>query len=311
MAPIRLLIDTDVGNDIDDAFALAYAMKNPAFHVHGVTTVGQGGELRARIVRALADALEVDVPILIGAEAIGGEHASHVDRPSQLTWARDHLPPFETDPAKGKDVIDFIYEVAKARPGEVYLVTLGPLTNIARALARYPELVDLFAGIYIMGGETKLFRREHNIANDYIAADYVLRHGLRVHLATWSVGVRVTLDGDDLKRLEQGSSPISGLLARLWQAWNPRGTPYLYDVVPLAWLEQRDLVTSEALPLRVETTGLYTRGVTVDVRRWEGGLDLAYCTVPDLTLQEVPPVHVSIDADVDQIRTLVRETLIR
>src|SRR5690554_1610286 len=125
MNRIPIFIDTDIGDDIDDAIALSYALLNPAFSVHVVSTVGHWAPDRARIVQALLELTDCDAPVATGRETASTGHGPPA-RSGQLKWAKEHLP-------EAKDVhVDapkLLYETALEHRGELRLVTFGPLTN--------------------------------------------------------------------------------------------------------------------------------------------------------------------------------------
>jgi purine nucleosidase len=152
-AQVPLLLDVDTG--IDDALALLYACASPEVELVGVTCVG--GNVNARRVAentraVLALAGRSDVPVALGRE-------EPLVKPLE-TSAETHGPrgigyadlPASSRPLEKDDAADRIVSVARARPGEVTLVTLGPLTNLAVALEREPSLPNLLAGYVLMGG---------------------------------------------------------------------------------------------------------------------------------------------------------------
>ncbi len=151
METIPVLLDTDIGTDIDDAVALAYLLRQPRCALLGITTVSGEPEKRA----ALADAVcraggRDDVPIHVGSEAplLVGRHQPHAQQAEALAsgaW------PHRTF-GKENTAVDFLRRAIRARPGEVTLLTIGPLTNIALLFARDPEIPSLLKELVMMGG---------------------------------------------------------------------------------------------------------------------------------------------------------------
>lgn len=152
-AQIPLVLDVDTG--IDDALALLYACASPEVELVAVTCVG--GNVNARRVAentraVLALAGRADVPVALGRE-------EPLVKPLE-TSAETHGPrgigyaelPAASRQLERDDAADRIVSVARSRPGEVTLVTLGPLTNLAVALEREPSLPELLAGYVLMGG---------------------------------------------------------------------------------------------------------------------------------------------------------------
>ena len=268
MSSIPVFIDTDIGDDIDDAIALAYALSNPCFHVAGISIVGYAGEIRAGIVSALLEAVGKSAPIAIGSERVS-TNAGTIHS-GQIRWAARHLKPVRPQ----VDAAELLYSLAKEYAGRLHLVTLGPLTNIAAAFQRYPELPGMFESVHVMGGEVQVFRREHNFAADYIAASKVVEKGKNVHLSTWSVGMQLQFHSGLKDRLRRSQQPHAKLLCELIAAWGAGYDPVLFDVVPFLHLEEPRVVPSRLFRLVVETQGAYTRGVTVDVDEHATGLPL-------------------------------------
>lgn len=147
------LLDVDTG--IDDALALLYAAASPEVELVAVTCVGGNVDARQVVENTLA-VLELagraEVPVALGREAPLQKPLStstETHGPRGLGYAE--LPP-ATTPLVAQDAADVIIAAARARPGEITLVTLGPLTNLAVALEREPSLPRLLAGWVLMGG---------------------------------------------------------------------------------------------------------------------------------------------------------------
>lgn len=300
MIPIPVFIDTDIGDDIDDAIALTYALLNPNFRVVGVSTVGYEGSVRAGIVKALLEATESKALVVAGSE--GASTNAETTYSGQIRWAARDLTPYRSS----VEPSELLYRLALEHVGQLHLVTLGPLTNIQKAFERYPQLPDLLAGVHIMGGEIDVLRREHNFAADYVAAARVLQQGKNVHLSTWTVGTRLRFEHDLIRGLEFDTRPHAQLLTRLIAAWAQRHAPVLYDLVPFMHLERPAVVPSHQMRIVVETEGVYTRGVSVDVAEYATGLPL------HVHLGNQPKgsaVLVSRDIVVSEARTMLAEVL--
>ncbi len=151
METTPVLLDTDIGTDIDDAVALAYLLRQPRCALLGITTVSGEPEKRA----ALADAVcraggRGDVPIHVGAHAplLVGQHQPHAQQAEALASGQWPHRAFDKD----NTAIAFLRRTIRERPGEVTLLTIGPLTNIALLFARDPEIPSLLKGLVMMGG---------------------------------------------------------------------------------------------------------------------------------------------------------------
>ena len=145
---IPLILDTDIGSDIDDAVALAYLLSSDAIDLLGVTTVTGDTEQRARLAGYLCDvAGKGDVPIYAGAREVllHGPGQSGVPQYEAIA-AEPHRKDFD------RGALEFIGRTVRDRPGEVTLLTIGPLTNIAMLFALDPEIPSLLGQLVMMCG---------------------------------------------------------------------------------------------------------------------------------------------------------------
>lgn len=197
----KVLLDTDIGNDIDDAIALAYLLKQPACELLGVTTVSGRSDLRAALCSVLCKAAGKEIPIFAGAQQ------------PLLTPQRQPEPfqaqmlanwPHDTFSAGG--AIEFLRDTIRANPGEISLLSIGPMTNIALLFALDEEIPRLLKELVIMGGVfvhrlPQLPPCEWNILCDPYGAQMVYQAPVAVHR---SVGLDVTfqvkLDKEEMTR---------------------------------------------------------------------------------------------------------------
>jgi len=265
--PLPVIIDTDVGDDIDDAFALAIALQDPRLEVLGVTTAWGDTRLRVLLVRRLLATLgRRDVVV-----AQGPATASTVPF-TQRKWA---LGASDTSPAP--DAIEFISEQAHKRPARITLVALAPLSNIEALARRHPDALRELRQVIMMGGSINAgYNQGGAIPNPEPSAEYNVAsapEGLVVLLQS-GVAVRMfPLDSTQIKfdevrrdRLFAYGSPASDALALLYHQWrllNSWGqiTPTLFDVVPVAWLLEPSTCPVTPLRIAVDERG-YTRPVS-------------------------------------------------
>ena len=181
-----LILDVDTG--IDDALALLYACASPEVELVGVTCVG--GNVNARRVaentRAVLElAGRDDVPVALGREqplVKALQTAPETHGPRGIGYAE--LPPARR-PLERDEGARWIVDVARERPGEVLLVTLGPLTNLAVALEREPSLPKLLAGWVLMGGA---YRTAGNTTPTSEFNIHVDPHAAKAAFAGWAAG---------------------------------------------------------------------------------------------------------------------------
>ena len=178
-APPLVILDTDIGDDIDDAFALALILRSPELHLLGIETAFGDTELRARLVdRYLAAVGRTDIPVMAGVQ---GPQTNHF---SQAAYARQWP---ERKHASG---VDFLLKQIRAHPGKITLICVGPLTNIGELLKEHPDARTLIKRLVIMGGSVKVGYKpkappepEWNIKLDPAAAQTVFASGVPITLA--------------------------------------------------------------------------------------------------------------------------------
>ncbi len=184
----KILLDTDIGSDIDDAVALAYLLANPDCKLLGVTTVSGDVQKRAALVEMiLSRSGQSDVPIHCGRRepllmGPGQPHVPHYE------FVKHH--PHRLDRPENT-AVDFLRQTIRAHPNELTLLSIGPMGNLATLFTVDPEIPFLLAGCVSMAGQFfEGARREWNVIVDPAAAATVARTPRPDH--KW-VGLDVTL----------------------------------------------------------------------------------------------------------------------
>jgi inosine-uridine nucleoside N-ribohydrolase len=146
---MKLLLDTDIGSDIDDALCLAYLLAHPDCELLGITTVSGEAVKRAQLASVLCKVAGKHIPIFPGAEEPLLLPYVHQPKASQASildkW--DHESTFPL-----REAVDFLRQTIRASPGEVTLLTIGALTNIALLFRLDPEIPPLLKGLVMMCG---------------------------------------------------------------------------------------------------------------------------------------------------------------
>ena len=255
---MSVLIDTDIGDDIDDALALALALQSPELEVRGVTTVFGDTQRRGQLACYLLKVFgREDIPVAAGVE----QPIQYRHRPSGVPQAAllDRsvvLPPLSSHSAP-----ELIVETALAQHGPLTLLCLGPLTNIATALQLEPHLFMAIRRIIMMGGSSNVPFPEWNVRSDARAAQIVLGAGIPVTLLGWNVTTRCQLRESDIERLRCSPTPQTQLLSRLlaiWQRHRPRwhpALPYLHDPLTIVALCAPQLLEFTEMTGRVIARG--------------------------------------------------------
>lgn len=192
----KTILDTDIGSDIDDAVCLAYLLANHDCDLIGITTVTGEGEARARMASALCTIAGKDVPIYIGAEEplLVSQRQPQAPQAAALTgWAHD------TGFPKG-EAVEFLCQTIRKNPGEITLLTIGPLTNIALLFKTDPEIPSLLKELVMMCGAFENYRQEWNALLDPHASAIVYNARAPIHRSVGTdVTLQVTMPADEVR----------------------------------------------------------------------------------------------------------------
>jgi purine nucleosidase len=268
MAAKRMILDTDIGTDVDDCLALALALASPELDLIGVTTVYGDVLLRARMaLKLLALRGRADIPVAAGVSApLLGKRAVYWEgrEGEGLLGPEDAaLAPI------AEHAVDFIVRTVMAHPGEVHLLAIGPLTNVALAFLREPRLAHHLAGLTLMGGVVggagalHLPWTEHNFRCDPEAAHVVLSAGIPVAIVPLDVTTRVCIRPEDVARIQAAGDPFHAAVAEQVALYPPfiwRGYTYLHDPLAAAWLANPELLAMTPVRAVIETGGEHTAG---------------------------------------------------
>ncbi|HEY0258972.1 MAG TPA: nucleoside hydrolase [Lacisediminihabitans sp.] len=280
-APRRLIIDTDVamgapGEDIDDGFALAFAVAEPRLRLELVTTVEGNTDVDSATVLA-TDLLRrlgrQDIPVIRGADrAILGLRRPRARQSDVL----DRLGP---PPPASQHAATAIVDHVMAHPDEVTLAAIGPLTNIATALAIEPGLADAIDEIVLMGGYffgtqgNATVPGEFNIWADPEAAVRVLRSGARIRMVGLDVTYQVRMNRQQAAELAENGGEFGRFAGACGLGWietlrqrypksTTHGTFHLHDPLAVAVVAYPELISWTDAHVDVALDGV-ARGVTI------------------------------------------------
>jgi purine nucleosidase len=257
--PEKIIIDTDIGDDIDDAFAVALALHSPELQILGITTTFRDTETRAEIAdRLLGELGREDIPVAAGV-------ATPYDKPmSQAPYAKGgHFAK-----ASHRNAVDFILEQIHHYPNEITLVAIGPLMNVGALLEKDPVAFHQLKRVVIMGGSVERGfgdldytpahgpDAEWNIVNDIPSAKKLFLSGVPLFVMPLD---STQLHLDEVKRafLFGRGTPTTDALTILYHQWGGQ-TPTLFDPMTIAFIVEPKLCPVVPLHIRVDDKG-FTR----------------------------------------------------
>lgn len=282
--PSRVIIDTDPGTD--DAFALLLAMRSPELKIEGITPVSGNVPLELTLPNALRMveiAGRTDIPVAAGAKVplvrrlVTAEYAHGNNGLAGTVFPEPKIKPV-AEPAT-----ELIRRVVRAHPGEVTLITLGPLTNIAAALLADDQLAGMIKGLVMMGGSLSggniTPSAEFNVYVDPEAARVVFQSGIPVTMVGLDVTRKTALTWEHVRALESSSDPVAQAAAKI-----ARNTvemdekagyavaQKMHDSLAVAAFLDPSLLKFEKFYVDIETTGELTAGETLGYSPYAGDL---------------------------------------
>jgi purine nucleosidase len=279
----KILLDTDIGTDVDDAVALAYLLSHRDCELLGITTVTGEAVKRASLASVLCKAAGREIPIYPGAEhPMQGEQRQPIAQQADVLPSWPHKSQFPMNQA-----VDFLANTIRSYPGDVTLLTVGPLTNAGLLFSQYPDVAELLAGLVMMGGNfdeagPEAQPVEWNVAGDPLASEITYKAPVRLHR---SLGLNVTqhvmMSADEVR--EQFSAPLLRPVLDMAEIWFAQFYPSItfHDPLAAATIFENDLCTYQHGTVTVDQAD--TPGKTV----WRPG-------------QADAPHQVAVTVDVDK-----------
>jgi len=284
----KVIIDTDPGHD--DAMAIMLAVKSEVFDILAITTVCGNSTIfnTTRNARYILDILDRnDIPIFSGAQ-------KPLTRPliQAIVHGRSGLEGIDPTNNAGltQNAVEKILSLVNANPGEITLVTLGPLTNIALAIQKNPKTMMKLREVIMMGGAIKVPGNKNRVAEfnifvDPEAADIVFRFPLKKTLVPLDVCNNIRLLLSDFKNIQNTS--IRQVLVKMVKPYidnieKDEGVraALMYDPLTVYYLINSEFVRTYNCNIEIETKGELTRGMTVADLRIKPG------TVPNVAVIE-------------------------
>lgn len=257
----KIIIDTDIGDDVDDAFAIVLALRSPELEILGITTTFGDTETRAKLVdRLLGEVNRLDIPVAIGTPTPtpANNHFTQRRYAEGAHFARVSHP----------KAVDFILEQIRRYPGQITLVAIGPLMNVGAVIDKDPETFRKLRRVVLMGGsiyrgygDTGYFpshgpQAEWNIVNDIPSAQKLFSSGVPLYVMPLD-STQLKLDEVRREILFRSDTPLTDALTLLYHEWGQE-TPTLFDVMTVAYILNPKLCPVRAMRIHADDKG-FTR----------------------------------------------------
>ncbi len=300
-----VIIDCDPG--IDDAVALFIAFQADNLDIKAITTVSGnvGIERTTNNALKLVEYAGQNIKVARGASKPIFKETVNAEFVHGKSGLGNMVIPEARASIYSKNAYDTIYEEALKYDGKLHIIALGPLTNIALTLMKYPDIKNRISHITLMGGSVGLGNdtpsAEFNIYADPEAARIVFNSGIDITMVGLDVTHRAIASEDDLQEIQSYSNNPSDFTAKCLFGYMDIAKRYgvkgamLHDPTAVAAVIDESIIKTQHLHVDVETKGEFTSGKTVvDIYRVTG---------------KEPNVHVALDIDRDGFISLVKESL--
>ncbi len=257
--PEKIIIDTDIGDDVDDAFAVALALRSPELQILGISTTFGDTKTRAKLLdRLLGEAGRQDIPVATGTSTV----AKSVFTQRRYAEAGRFVRAFHPN------AVDFILEQIRRYPGQITLVAIGPLVNVGALIERDPETFRKLRRVVMMGGSIE--RRygdlgygpprgpepEWNIVNEIPSAQKLFASGVPIYMMPLD-STQIKLDEVKRAILFQAGTPLTDAMTLLYHEWGQE-TPTLFDVMTVVYILNPEICPVKPMHIRVDDKG-FTR----------------------------------------------------
>jgi purine nucleosidase len=257
--PEKVIIDTDIGDDIDDAFAVALALRCPELQILGITTTFGDTETRAKLLdRLLAEVGHPEIPVAAGVPTPPKSNFTQRRYAENNHYAKASHP----------NAVEFLLDQIYRNPGQITLIAIGPLMNVGAAFDKDPDTFRKLKRVIIMGGSIKRGygdvgfgpptppQPEWNILNDIPSAQKLFAAGVPLFVMPLD---STQLKMDEVKRafLFSQGTPITDALTLLYHQWGQE-TPTLFDPMTIAFAVNSNLCPVQPMHIRVDAQG-FTR----------------------------------------------------
>ena len=288
----KIILDTDIGDDIDDALALGLILACKELELVGVTTVFKNTPARARQARTILKvAGRGEIPVAAGCGAVLSPRTTLGFDPRQgyldgelPNQDASCLPESELQPLDKRHAVDFIIETILAGSGDITLLTIGAMTNVAMALIKEPRILTKLPRIVSMAATFDRLMSEWNIKCDPVAAATLFNSGVPMRIIGLDVTTKVQFREEHIRALNASNRPLAQNLSKAIKMWAQHSgwaqqihaLPVMHDPLAAATLVKPDLVRWRRGTATVELAGEKTYGFTTFQEDPAGPHEYAY-----------------------------------
>jgi purine nucleosidase len=255
--PEKVIIDTDIGDDIDDAFAVALALRSPELQILGITATFGDTETRARLLdRFLSETGHPEISVAAGKPT----------PPKSNFTQRRYAESGHFSKSSHPEAVAFLLDQIRRYPGQITLIAIGPLMNVGAAIEKDPATFRKLKRVILMGGS---FQRgygdvgygpptppqpEWNILNDIPSAQKLFAAGVPLFVMPLDA---TQLKLDEVKRafLFSQGTPVTDAVTILYHQWGQE-TPTLFDPMTIAFAVHPALCPTVPMHIRVDEKGM-------------------------------------------------------
>ena len=276
----KWIIDTDIGDDIDDAFAIEYAIFQK-LDIVGITTVFRTSNLRAKLTSYILEKMGqpinvyagLDHPLKNAIDAIQKKERylteSQLIKYQDNNWLPHYIDEANNSMIQEQNAIDYLIDSFNNSNGQLAIIALGPLTNIARAIQKCPSIVKKIPIIVIMGSNVFEDKNEYNIMVDPEAAKIVMESNIKIFV----VGSNITWKASQLTKQEESqletNSPVGAVNKMMLEKWHNmplycNRITCMHDVLAIYCLIHQDRIETKKCAINVD---LSNKGKTTIKKR--------------------------------------------
>jgi purine nucleosidase len=249
-----IILDTDIGSDVDDALALAMLLGSDSIDFLGITTVYGDTKLRAQMAAHLCHLANRSIQVFAGLEEpLSGREVWISGSEGKALSNLDQYAP------ERKSAVDFLVETVSQNPGQIEVIAIGPLSNIASAIQQEESFATNVKQLWIMGGDFTKEKIEHNFKCDVTAAKIVLESNMSITILDLPSSQKTIIKKDEIEKIKSSGklgptlhSEILNWIQPRQQDWTTPHDP----IAVLAMLAPEFFDFSESGSVKIDESGL-------------------------------------------------------